>query len=201
MRRLFVAAGVLAVTAWGAVSAAAATLDIVPGGTTSVEVTADLDGLGLSAGTIGTATAEVVDGNLVVDFPITGGSVTDGVAMIEHEGSGVEIFLTSDPSSSISLTNFLIDTGEGSVSSDVNGIANAVVFDFGTIDDSGIPLNFAGFLAGALTAAFGAPNTTGGEFGIANTNPEIAPIPLPAGAPLLIAGLAAFAFLRRRKVA
>lgn len=46
---------------------------------------------------------------------------------------------------------------------------------------------------------FASANDPNGAWGAALDNVRFAPVPLPAGAPLLLAGLAAFAVLRRRK--
>ncbi|MEL6102624.1 MAG: hypothetical protein AAFY74_06050 [Pseudomonadota bacterium] len=197
MRRLLMIASLL-VASIAATLSSAATVPILPTGTTSVEVTAPIGALGLGATPLGTATVNTAGANPVFDFPITGGLVdTTAGALIEHNGSGVELFATASPSTTLSLENFLIDTDAGTVSGLVNGVANAVLFDFGTVDPSGIQLTISGFLAGALTTTFGAPNLSGVEFGIANTAPETAVIPLPAGGVLLLSGLG-FLALRRR---
>lgn len=174
----------------------AGTVGIAPIGVTTVEVTADLAGLGLGGAPVGSATAN----GAVFSFPITGGSITDGNALIEHDGSGVTLFtLAEDNNASVSVGNFLIDTMMGTVSGDVFGLATGVTFfTFGTPDPlRGIPLLISSDLAIALTSIFGAGDLTGAEFGLANTSPT--PVPLPAGLPLLLAGLGGLAVLRRKR--
>ncbi|MDW4496783.1 VPLPA-CTERM sorting domain-containing protein [Sulfitobacter sp. D35] len=168
----------------------------ITGGLTTVEVTADVTGLGLSAAPLGTATFS----GGVFGFPITGGSVTGAGAMIEHDGSGVTLSAIADPSVSASIGDFFIDTMAATVSGNIIGGASGVTFfTFGDIDSDGIDLLISNDLAGALTGVFGAPDLTGAVFGVANTAPELAPIPLPAGLPLIATGLLAFGWLRRRK--
>jgi hypothetical protein len=72
-------------------------------------------------------------------------------------------------------------------------------FTFGTPGTGGIPLLISSDLAIALTSIFGAGDLTGAEFGLANTSPT--PVPLPAGLPLLLAGLGGLAVLRRKRAA
>lgn len=67
-------------------AAEAATVDIA-GLSTAVTVTADLGGLGLSAMSFGIAT----ENGATFTFPITCGSVSEGGALIEHQGSGVTL--------------------------------------------------------------------------------------------------------------
>ena len=45
---------------------------------------------------------------------------------------------------------------------------------------------------------FGAPDLTGATFGYAVPSPTLAPVPLPAGALLLIGGLGMLGLVRRR---
>jgi hypothetical protein len=136
----------------------------------------------------------------VFSFPITGGSITDGNALIEHEGSGVSLFAIADPTVEVSVGNFLIDTMMGTVSGDVFGLATGVTFfTFGTPGAGGIPLLISSDLAGALASIFSAPDLTGAEFGLASTMPT--PVPLPAGLPLLLAALGGFAVMRRKRAA
>jgi hypothetical protein len=124
------------------VPAATATVAAVPGGSSAVALdagfTAALEQLGLTPGTVGTAT--LADGS--VSFPITGGTVTlydkdsgyrpfvQGVLF--HEGSGLSL---TAGSTTVELTDFTIDPGDparlfGNVS--VNGelaAASAPLFD------------------------------------------------------------------------
>ena len=194
----------IAIAAMFGTSAAAAVVDILPANETTVQVTADLAGLGLSGAPTGTATAA----GGVFSFAITGGTVdTDtGAARIEHDGSGVALFAISDASIRAEVGNFVIDTALGGVFGNVNGGTDFFrLFDLATATTAGIPLLIAEPLSGALNATFNAGNDLGlkgAQFGIANTNPTVAPVPLPASAVLLIAGLGGLgAAARRRKKA
>ena len=174
--------------------AEASSVGIAPVGVTTVEVTANLGSLGLGGAPVGSATAD----GAVFSFPITGGSIDSGSgdALIEHDGSGVKLFALADASINVSVGNFLIDTMMQTVSGDVFGGSSGVTFfNFGTPGASGIPLLISSDLASALTSIFGAPDLTGAEFGLANTNPTV--VPLPAGLPLLLAALGGLAALRR----
>lgn len=176
----------------------AATLPIV-GGETTVTVTADLAGLGLSGAPFGTASVEVIDGLPVFGFPITGGSLdeTTGTALIEHDGSGVTLAALSDPTVDVTVGNFLIDTEDATISGDViGGPEDLALFEFGTIDETGIQLLIAEDLAGALTDVFGAPDLEGAEFGLATTGPQV--VPLPAAGWLLATVVAGLGLMRRR---
>ncbi|MEL6677436.1 MAG: hypothetical protein AAFQ51_01945 [Pseudomonadota bacterium] len=167
------------------------------GGVTTVEVTADIGGLGLSGAPFGTAGVDVSGPNPVFAFDITGGTLDEasGNALIEHDGSGVTL---ASATQSVTIGNFLIDTEAATVSGDVVGGATGITFfDFGTPDASGIPLLITGDLNGVLGLLFGAPDLTGAEFGIANTAPEVAPIPLPASLPLLAGAVLLVGLMRR----
>jgi hypothetical protein len=96
----------------------AGTVGIAPIGVTTVEVTADLAGLGLGGAPVGSATAS----GAVFSFPITGGSITGGNALIEHQGSGVNLFALADPAVNVSVGNFLIDKMMGTVRATSSGL-------------------------------------------------------------------------------
>lgn len=177
-----------------ALPATASTVDII-GDTTAVTVTADLAGLGLDPGTTGTATAA----GSVFSFGITGGSleVDTGSALIEHDGSGVSL---TAGSTTATVGDFLIDTEAGTVSGTLNStVFDVVFFNLGAVTSDGIQLLISDTLGSALTSVFGAPDLAGEEFGLANLSLEVAPVPLPAGMPLLAVGVLAFGALRRRK--
>lgn len=176
--------------------ASAATLNVITGGETQVQVTADLAGLGLTAFAFGSATFN----DALFTFPISGGSAsTSGDLLIEHDGSGVTLQALAAPTVSATVANFLIDTSNGAVFGDlIGGPDDLRLFDFGTIDDRGIGLEISTVLAGALTAVFDAPNLSGATFGYATAAPELSPVPLPAGLPTLLAGIALLMGLGQR---
>ena len=203
MHRLFATIAVAATAAFGTV-AQAETVDII-GGETDVAVTADLAGLGLRGSTTGSATVALNgDGLPVFTFGITGGLVDDdGNALIEHDGSGVRLASATEPDTSASVGNFLIDTEAGNVSGTVNGGLTAVLFDFGDAEsDLGVELLISSALGEALFQTFGADGLAGAQFGFANPQPVLAvapaPIPLPASGLLLIAALGGIGLARRR---
>lgn len=196
----------LAVTAIAG-SAQAATLDILAENQTTVEVTAPLGAFGLGGAPTGSAAVSLTPaGNPLFAFNITGGTVDSdtGAAQIEHDGSGVRLFALANDTIGAIVGNFIVDTGVGAVFGNVND-DDAVVrlFDLDLGATGGIGLNISDDLAGALTTVFDADDLTGAQFGLANTNPTVAPapIPLPAGAPLLLAGVGAFAIARRHQKA
>lgn len=172
-------------------AAEAATVDIA-GVSTAVTVTADLGGLGLSAQPFGTATAN----GATFTFPITGGSVSEGGALIEHQGSGVTL---SSVAATATVGNFLIDTALSLVSGDVIGGSSGVTFFiFGSGDAlPGVELLISSDLATVLTQTFNAPDLAGATFGYAV--PDVSLVPVPAAGLLLVSALGAFAVTRRRR--
>lgn len=187
-------------------AAAAGPVDIAPVGETTVEVEiALLEALGLGGAPTGTATADLLPDpgsptSVLFAFDITGGQIfDDGNAIIEHDGSGVRLFAAADTTIGAEVGNFVIDTELATVFGNVNGGAASVdLFNFGTPGAEGIPLLISENLATALGSVFGAnpADLEGAQFALANTAPT--PVPLPAGLPLLAAGLGALLFVRRR---
>lgn len=180
---------------------AASAVPISPIGQTSGEVTAPLDYFGLGVLPTGTAEASMIGDNPIFFFDITGGEIDpDGNAVIEHEGSGFELFSLDMPSTSVSVANLLIDTGAGTVSGNVDGNpVKWVLATFGEITEDGIQLLLSSGAAGGLTDIFGLADFTGREVVLANTSPV--PVPLPAALPLLVAGLGSVLVVARRRKA
>jgi hypothetical protein len=198
-RRLQQLAVVLAMVVTGAAAQAAT---ILPKNQTTVLVTAPIGALGLGGVPTGTAGVSIDgDGFPLFAFNITGGTIdANGNALIEHDGSGVRLFALANPTISATVGNFLVDTLGGTISGIVNGTGpQTVLFTFDEVTPRGIAIDISSALAGALTAVFGAPDLTGVRFGFANTAPEPAPVPLPAGAPLILAALAALGLVARRR--
>lgn len=194
---------VLALAA-GLFAAAAQAATILPKNDTTVLVTARLAALGLGGAPTGTAGVSLdPDGRPLFAFGITGGTIDKaGNALIEHTGSGVQLFALAAPATSATVGNFLIDTLAGTVSGIVNGAGpSTVLFNFGETTRRGISLNISSGLAGALTAVFGAPDLTGARFGFANTAPETAAVPVPAPFALLLGAVVGLAAIRRRRSA
>jgi hypothetical protein len=202
--RIFTAVAVAGALTVGAVQTAgtASALTII-GGETAVTVTADLAGLGLTPGLVGTASfGDPVMGFPTVLFPITGGDAGASGAVIEHDGSGVSL---TAGATTASVGNFVVDTGAAEVRGDLLGVTTGSplpFFDFGSETAlPGVQLTITSTLAGALSDVFGAPDLAGATFGYAVPAPQIAPVPLPAGALLLIGGLGMFGLVRRKRAA
>ncbi len=208
-----------ALLATAATGASAATLPTpivesfaaVSGGETRVSVTADLEGLGLTPGLLGTASIVDTDG-LVISFPITGGELdADLAGTIEHEGSGVSLTAGDVV---LNLQNFVIDTTASSIFGDVSfadtSLMDVSLFTFdlsaledddsiSDLDDPDIELFISAAAAGVLTELFGAPDLTGATFGFAATAPDLAvDVPAPGALGLLGLGVLAIGFARRR---
>ena len=183
------------------------------GGTTAVRVTADLAGLGLTPGLTGTATADTSLGFTRIFFPVTGGDLNFNTlaGQIRHDGSGIT--LTSG-ATVVGLGNFVIDTQASQLLADVtlNGsafasaapilsfsLAGLIPAQITNLASPAISLRFTQTGANALTAAFGAPNLTGAEFGLAATAPVA--VPEPASWAMLILGFAAIGSAIRRRPA
>lgn len=200
--RFFRVAALLLAASFAAVGAQAATVQI-DGGLTTVDVTLDLGPI--SAVPSGAASAS----GSVFKFPITGGSVDKAGALIEHDNSFVTL---KAGDAFVKVGNFVINTAAANLTGIANGsgistgTTQVELFTFGAPTKDGIPLlisptlNFAlaeTFGSDAVLAVFGAKDVTGAQFGIANTSPEV--VPLPAAGWMLIAGLGSLVAIRRRR--
>lgn len=146
---------------------------------------------------------------LTATFGISGGTVSGDDLEIEHVPS--VLLLSNAVGATATLANFLINldaaTLTGTVSALVNGGSDFVeVLNIAPPEagDAGVRLEVNDFLGGAIAGIFSTdtktvPNLSGALLATAATSPELAPIPVPAGLPLLAAGLGGFAFLARRK--
>jgi hypothetical protein len=192
----------------------AAQATTIASGTTAVRVTANLAGLGLTPGLTGTAQADTSLGFARILFPITGGDLDFSTlaGQIRHDGSGIT--LTSG-STVVGLGNFVIDTQASRLLADVtlNGASFASAAPILQFDLTGlsagqitnlsspaISLRFTQAGASALTAAFGAPNLTNVEFGLAATAPVAVPEPGSWALMILGFGTVGLAMRTRRRL-
>lgn len=203
------AAAVATTCVVASVPALAQSLPIV-GGVTSVSLVAApvLSGAGLSVGGLGSAQISPGSNGIpLAYFPVTGGSI-DTVSFaggIQHAGSGLSL---SNASTTVNLTDFVIDTTTGFLTSNVavGGTALGMLPLF-SIGNSGIPiapfsLSLTPDAGLALVALFGIPNLAGALIGNANSIPITAPIPEPATWLSMLAGLGLMgAAMRRRRAA
>lgn len=200
---LALASGVLSLGVF-ATSAQAQQLPVV-GGLTSVKLTAApvIVGAGLTVGGVGSAfIAPGSDTIPIAYFPVTGGSIDTGTfaGTILHDGSGLSL---SGNGSTVSLTDFVIDTVGGQLSGLVtaNGASLGSVSLF-TIGLSGTPawpfsLTLTPTAGAALAQVFGIPNLGGAQLGIANTIPIA--VPEPATVASMLAGLAMLGLVLARR--
>ncbi len=181
------------------------------GGETTVQVTADLGGLGLNAEPLDDSLFNAESGTFT--FPISGGDLEGLAGTIEHEEAGVRLFTET---ASVSLENFVIDTVNSLINADVtvndgSPINDAPIFSFDVADLTDIndlfdtanpmlPLRFTATAAMVLADAFDLDvDLAGVEFGLAATAPVVVPVPPAMG--LFAGGAAALAWARRRRKA
>ncbi len=209
MKLSSLAAAVATTCTLAAAPALAQSLPIV-GGITSVALTSapTLASVGLGVGGLGSAIISPGSAGIpLAYFPVTGGSI-DTVSFagsIQHAGSGLAL---SNPSATVNLTNFVIDTIGGTLSGNVAVGATSLgvvpLFNLGASGNAAAPfsLSLTSAAAGALSTVFGIPNLTGALIGNANTIPITSAVPEPATVLSMLAGLGLIGLsLRRRHAA
>ena len=150
------------------------------GGETEVTLSsaATLTSLGVDVSPLGSATVDTSTPDPTALFPVTGGTVGpgDGVSVILHQGSGLELSSGSDQ---VSLRDLLIDTQNHVVDANVtvNGdaVGNVPVFDIG----NDLTLNLTQQSATVLADTFGSSAFTPG-LTVGSADPH--PIDLQVGA-------------------
>lgn len=183
----------------------------VTGGTTVVEVTADLAALGVTAAPTGTT---VVPGSApVFQIEITGGDIDQATlaGQILHESGGIDL---TAGTTVIALTDFIIDTTVsqlfGTVTVDGSLLGSVALFDFDVsslsdpedLFDLGDPMLSLVFTtgAGAALAPILGVDLAGAVFGVAATAPALGDadvVPLPGAALLFVTGAVGLAARRR----
>jgi len=193
-----------ALLAAGLLSAPASAVPIAATGTTDVTVSetvlAFLGDNGITPSPIAPATAA----GATFSFPITGGD-TDPL-VINHSG-GLSL---AAGAAFLEASDFVIDAGAGTVFGSAVGSAlgtDPVFADLFTLDGVAVTdgvisadLLITAKLNEVLGLTFVGEDSltlTGEVFGTASTSP--APVPLPAGALLLIGGLGMLGMVRRRR--
>jgi hypothetical protein len=169
------------------------------GGTTNVTLNAapDLIALGFDIQPSGTATI-AAGPPPVASFAITGGTVTNGDAIINHDGSGL---IFTKGLTVLTVSNFRIDTAAGKVTSDVV-LGDFISSAFGLFDiGSGLTLRLTSDAANVFASAFGTPGLDQVVFGTAATNPIVASnaVPEPSVWAMLVAGFALAGLSLRRR--
>jgi hypothetical protein len=182
----------------------------ITGGETTVEITDFTDLFGLGIIPIPIPDAQLVDfdfGTFVptVSFPITGGD-TEPLS-IEHEGSGVLLQSLLNPYPNLFVGNFVIDGVGGQLFAEAfsgGSLGEIALFDIGDANSDGLlPLNYTPDAAQAIVAIFGLnldPKLLAGEqFGLAQTDPQTAPVPEPSTIVLIGISLFGLAGFSRKK--
>jgi hypothetical protein len=180
---------------------------VITGGMTDVVLTsADvLSGLSVTVTPLGSATIQPTTPSPTAVFPITGGSIGPSGALIQHDGSGLEL---STATASIDLENFLIDTAGGVVDGLVTigagppvGVVALFTLGTGTSPTMNIPLTLTSGAADALNTVFfpagGGPFSTATQIGIASTFPTTA-VPEPATWGMILLGFTGLGYVSYR---
>ena len=203
VRRIRVLAGIVLALGMIGFASLPAKSAVIVGGLTTVELTAapTLTGLGLTVSPLGTASVFVPSGGTLpqASFPITGGTTGPAGAIIEHDGSGLRL---SDGTDNVDLENFIIDTFQSELRSDVS--VNGAPFAFVPLFDIvGPSLNLTAAAAGALSSVFGIDDLTGAEIArVVSIDPEV--VPAPGALALLglgVLGLGAYRRVRSKNAA
>ncbi|MEO0500066.1 MAG: PEP-CTERM sorting domain-containing protein [Pseudomonadota bacterium] len=203
--------GLAAVTA--AMFATAAVAVPLSGGETRVVITAEIEPLGLTPGTLGSASVINAD-PLTVGFPISGGDIAADLSsgQILHEGSGISL---TDGVELVSIENLIIDLEQSSILADVSfgdtSLIDIAVFSFDLttlgedddvtdLEDPDISLFLTADAGGLFAELFDVIDLSGEEIAVAATAPEFADVDVPAPAALALFGLGlGLLGLRRRR--